>query len=130
VEERPQRSAYIALEGELDLHRSGEIAAAFPAPNAVRNVTIDCTGVTYADSVALSILIKFRRDFVLAGGDPADIKVLLASGCFNKLFEIAGLTRLFVCERSETRSSVIGEISKEEDESNVGCGLDLRPEPG
>lgn len=54
-------TSYIVLDGDLDLERHDEIAAALP----------------FVDSWLVGHLVQFRRKFVARGGDPANLIVLL-----------------------------------------------------
>ena len=91
-----QRRAYVTLEGELDLFREGEIAAALPHAESIDNAVINLSRATYIDSLVLGMLVGFRRRFVGAGGDPRNLALILpAVGTVRRTFELTGLTRLF-----------------------------------
>ncbi|MBV8338354.1 MAG: STAS domain-containing protein [Candidatus Eremiobacteraeota bacterium] len=82
----------VALEGELDVARKQEIRDALQLRPGARAVLVDLTGVSYADSTALSELLRFcleaRRDAVAAA-------VLVTAPQLVRLIDLAGLTAAF-----------------------------------
>lgn len=89
-------SAYVVLDGELDLSKRDEIAAALPAPDSIRGAVINLVYATYVDSTVLGVLVRFRRAFINHGGDPDNLIIVLAkSGPIRMTFEKTGLNRLF-----------------------------------
>lgn len=89
-------SAYVVLDGELDLSRRDEIVAALPAPEAISSGVINLASATYVDSTVLGALVKFRRAFINRGGNPESLIIVLAKGGpIRSAFERTGLHRLF-----------------------------------
>ncbi|MBV8531092.1 MAG: STAS domain-containing protein [Candidatus Eremiobacteraeota bacterium] len=73
---QPQNNR-IALDGEWDLSRRDELIALFSALTLDGPATIDCSGVTYADSTVLSVLAALKLKF-------ADVPITLL--CPNEQF--------------------------------------------
>lgn len=91
-----QRTAYVALNGDLDFSSRQELAAALPDATTVDSVVLDFRDVRYIDSAGLGILIGFRRRFVEAGGRSDQIVIVAKNGgTVRKVLEIAGLPRVF-----------------------------------
>lgn len=89
-------SAYVILDGELDLSRRDEIAAALPAPESISGGVINMASATYVDSTILGALVRFRRAFINHGGDSENLIIVLAkNGAVRRSFEKTGLNRLF-----------------------------------
>jgi len=89
-------SAYVVLDGELDLSRRDEIAEALPAPESIGGGVINMAYATYVDSTVLGALVRFRRAFINHGGDPGNLIIVLAkNGPIRRSFEKTGLDRLF-----------------------------------
>lgn len=89
-------SAYVILDGELDLSRRDEIAAALPAPESISGGVVNLANATYVDSTILGALVRFRRAFINHGGDPENLIIVLAkNGAVRRSFEKTGLNRLF-----------------------------------
>ena len=89
-------SAYVILDGELDLSKRDEIAAALPAPGSISGGVINLANATYVDSTVLGALVRYRRAFINHGGDPDNLIVVLAkNGPIRRTFEKTGLNRLF-----------------------------------
>lgn len=89
-------SAYVVLDGELDLSRKEEIAGALPAPESLSGAVINLANATYVDSTVLGALVKFRRAFINHGGDSDSLIIVLAkNGPIRAAFEKTGLHRLF-----------------------------------
>jgi anti-anti-sigma factor len=89
-------SAYVVLDGELDLSRREEIVAALPSPESISGGVINLTNATYVDSTVLGALVKFRRRFINNGGDAENLILVLAkAGPIRRAFEKTGLDRLF-----------------------------------
>ncbi len=97
VKPYPSReSAYVVLDGELDLSRRDEIVAALPAPESISGGVINLASATYVDSTVLGALVKFRRAFINHGGNPESLIIVLAkNGPIRWAFERTGLHRLF-----------------------------------
>ncbi len=89
-------NAYAVLEGELDAARKGDICAALPDPAVVKSVVISLARATYIDSLVMSVLVRFRREFMQHGGDPRNIFLILPkTGPIRRAFDGVGLQRLF-----------------------------------
>lgn len=89
-------SAYIVLEGDLDLGRKDDVAAAFPAAESLNGVVINLARATYVDSSVMGKLVQFRRRFIECGGDSHNLVLLLPKeGEVRRAFELAGMTALF-----------------------------------
>lgn len=87
------RTARLSLTGDLDLYRRDEVAAQLPAPGTVDRVLIDCRGVETMDSSILTLLMRYRRSFQAAGGNPLEI-VVIVTPPVRRLFEVAGVTKV------------------------------------
>lgn len=87
------RTARLALTGDLDLYRRDEVAAQLPPPGSVDRVLIDCRGVETMDSSILTLLMRYRRSFADAGGNPLEI-VVIVTPSVRRLFEVAGMNRV------------------------------------
>jgi len=90
------KSAYIVLEGDLDLDQRSNVAAALPAAESLNGVVISLARATYVDSSVMGTLVQFRRRFIECGGDTHDLVLLLPKeGEVRRAFELAGMTALF-----------------------------------
>jgi anti-anti-sigma factor len=88
-----ERIAQVSLTGGLDIYRRDEIAALLPDPATVDRVVIDCSAATSIDSTILTLLMRYRRSFAAAGGDPVNI-IVVVEPSLRRTFEIAGLSRV------------------------------------
>jgi anti-anti-sigma factor len=89
-------SAYVVLDGELDLSRKSELIAALPDPKTLKHAVINLTHATYLDSFMLGALVQFRTNFISGGGDPNNLMIVLPEqGVLRRTFEITGLHKLF-----------------------------------
>ena len=88
-----ERTAVLRLQGDLDIYRRGEVESQLPQPGTVDRVIIDCSAATSIDSTILSLLMRYRRSFASAGGDPVNI-VVVVDPALRRIFEIAGLSRV------------------------------------
>lgn len=86
------RTAEVLLTGDLDIHNCESVSSALPQPGTVDRVVVDCSGVTSIDSSVVTVLMRYRRAFAAAGGDPLNI-VFIASRQARRIFEITGLVR-------------------------------------
>jgi len=93
----------VKLEGGLDIYRRDEIAALLPAPGSVDRVIVDCSDATSIDSTVLTLLMRYRRSFAAAGGDPINI-VVVVEPSLRRIFEIAGLTRVLTIVSAPSRA--------------------------
>jgi anti-anti-sigma factor len=84
------RTASIAFAGDLDVYRRAEIEAALPPADSADRIVIDMREVQFIDSTVISILMRYRRAFIDAGGDAHEI-VLIVAPQVRRIFEITGL---------------------------------------
>jgi anti-anti-sigma factor len=82
----------IQLAGELDLSRKREIRDAFAFSNDARAVLLDLSEVVYADSTALTELLRFCA---MARGANIPIAIVIAAPQFLRLVQYAGLATAF-----------------------------------
>jgi anti-anti-sigma factor len=82
----------VALGGELEISRKREIRDAFTLPDGARAVLVDLSTVTYADSTALTELLRFC---VTAQRDRMPIAVVIRTRQFSRLVQYAGLAGAF-----------------------------------
>jgi anti-anti-sigma factor len=82
----------IRLAGELDLSRKREMRDAFALSNGSRAVLLDLAEVVYADSTALTELLRFCA---LAQGANIPIAIVIAAPQFLRLVQYAGLGTAF-----------------------------------
>src|ERR1700683_4125556 len=82
----------IRLAGELDLSRKREIRDAFAFSNGTRAVLLDLSEVVYADSTALTELLRFCAT---AQGANVPIAIVIAAPQFLRLVQYAGLATAF-----------------------------------
>jgi anti-sigma B factor antagonist len=82
----------IKLDGELDIERRDELARVLVVTNAGPAILVDFSRVTYADSTALSQLMKFRNEATSAG---RRIAILTGDPQFMRVLQYAGLTDIF-----------------------------------
>lgn len=99
------RTARLALTGDLDLYRRDEVAAQLPPPGAVDRVLIDCRGVETMDSSILTLLMRYRRAFEDAGGNPLEI-IVIVTPAVRRLFEVAGVTKVITVVTAPPLDSV------------------------
>lgn len=84
--------AVIRLSGELDIGRKKEIREALAAPSDGRPVLVDLAEVTYADSIALTELLRFC---VNAQRDERPVALVIQTPQFARLIQYAGLASAF-----------------------------------
>ncbi len=82
----------ISLSGELDIGRKNEIREALRRSAADRAVLIDLSDVTYADSVALTELLRFC---VASSHDAIPVALVVRTPQFARVVEYAGLAAAF-----------------------------------
>jgi anti-sigma B factor antagonist len=87
------RTALIALSGELDLHSSGELGTAVAdvlaqSPTAIE---IDAVGLSFADSAGLRALLVARND---ASDHGVALRVIRVSDPLGRLLEMTGLREI------------------------------------
>ncbi|MGA9944843.1 MAG: STAS domain-containing protein [Candidatus Cybelea sp.] len=87
----------IRLAGELEISRKSEIRAALAATGA-RAVLVDLAEVTYADSVALTELLRFCAN---AQSRERPVALVIQTPQFARLVQYAGLAGAFKIFREE-----------------------------
>ncbi|MGB8518947.1 MAG: STAS domain-containing protein [Candidatus Tumulicola sp.] len=83
--------AVIALRGELDIARKEELRAALSVDGA-DGVLLDMSGVDYADSTALTELLRFR---LVAKERDLPVAVVIATPQLDRIVRYAGLYEVF-----------------------------------
>ncbi len=82
----------IKFGGELDVGRKDELRGALVLAPGARGVLLDLSEVTYADSTALSLVLKFGTD---AEREGVPVAVVATSPQFVRLIRYAGLEEVF-----------------------------------
>ncbi len=82
----------VRLTGELEISRKREIRDAFALPDGARAVLVNLSEVTYADSTALTELLRFC---VTAQRDRIPLAVVIRTRQFSRLVQYAGLAGAF-----------------------------------
>jgi anti-anti-sigma factor len=95
-----ERAATVELSGDLDVYRRAEIEAVLPAPDSIDRLVLDMRTATTVDSSIIAVIMRYRRTFADAGGDPHDI-VLVVPPNLRRLFEITGLVTLLTVVTAE-----------------------------
>jgi anti-anti-sigma factor len=80
------------LSGELEIGRKNEIRAALATPPAATPVLLDLADVTYADSIALTELLRFCVDAERA---KRSVALVVRTPQFARLVQYAGLASAF-----------------------------------
>ena len=88
-----ERVARLRFAGDLDVYRRGEFEAAFPPPDSIDRIVIDMRETSILDSSIITLLMRYRRAFTEAGGDPLNM-VLVVPPSLRRIFEITGLMNL------------------------------------
>jgi anti-anti-sigma factor len=88
----PTTLAVVKLDGELDIARRAEMRAALAVEGEPAGVLVDFGGVTYADSSAISELLRFRGELNRRG---LPVALLIKSPQFKRLLEYAGVSDAF-----------------------------------
>jgi anti-anti-sigma factor len=86
------RTVRLTFRGDLDIHRRDEVAAMLPAPGSADEVVLDFSDVMFIDSTILTVLLRYRRAFEEAGGDPINI-VIIANAHGRRFLDIAGVSQ-------------------------------------
>jgi len=84
--------AVVKMDGELDIGRRAEIRAALAVDGHPSGVLVDFAAVSYADSSAISELLRFRNDLNRRG---LPVALLIQSPQFKRLLEYAGVHEAF-----------------------------------
>lgn len=85
--------AVLKLGGDLDMAIRAELRAALAALASSRIVVLDVAAVSYADSTALSELIRFRKALLAAGG--TEVRFVGPGSSFERILQLTDLTRVF-----------------------------------
>jgi len=85
--------AVVAIKGEVDLAVAGRLEQSLRdlELDGVQTVEFDLTGVTFASSTALALLLRAHERIESAG---AMMVVVIADGPVRRLFELTQLDRL------------------------------------
>lgn len=86
-----ERTVRLTFRGDLDIHRRDEFESKLPPPDSIYRLILDCSGVLFIDSTVLTVLMRYRRAFIEAGGDPLNIEII-ANKHGRHFFDIAGLS--------------------------------------
>jgi anti-sigma B factor antagonist len=84
--------AVLKVSGELEIGRRWEIREALRLTGTERAVLVDFSDVTYADSTALSELVRLHRE---AEAQHTRMAVLIGNAQFGRLIQYAGLSQVF-----------------------------------
>jgi anti-anti-sigma factor len=84
--------AVVTMSGELDIARRPEIRQSLQVEGEPAGVLVDMAEVSYADSSAISELLRFRRELGLRG---LPVALLIKSPQFRRLLEYAGVSDAF-----------------------------------
>lgn len=82
----------VQLDGELEVSRKQEIRDAFSLRAGARGVLVDLGAVTYADSTALTELLRFC---MTAQREKVPIAIVIRTRQFARLVQYAGLASAF-----------------------------------
>lgn len=82
----------LKISGELEIGRREEIREALRLTGAEKALLVDFSEVTYADSTALSELVRLHRD---AQTRKIPLAVLIGTPQFARLLQYAGLGQAF-----------------------------------
>ena len=89
-----QRTAYVALSGDFDIHNCKNLEQLLPPPDPDARVIIDCTHVRYMDTSALGALIQYRRACAELTPEP-NIVVVVPRGPLRQIFDVVGFVKIF-----------------------------------
>ena len=82
----------VRFTGELDIGRRSELRDGLSVGDTARAVLLDLSAVTYADSTALSELLRFNADAEARG---VPVAMVVAAPQFERLIRYAGLYEVF-----------------------------------
>jgi anti-anti-sigma factor len=97
----------VRLTGELEIGRRDEIAGALCMSGEETGILLDFSDVSYADSTALSQLLRFRND---AAAREVPVAVLIGNRQLARLIEYAGLREAF--HIFENRASALSDLAQ------------------
>jgi anti-anti-sigma factor len=102
----PKRTVHVSLQGDLDFFYQSTLNAALPNPADAESIVIDLLRVTYVDSLAVGRFVKYRNEFIDAGGNAKNFVIILPkSGTVRRIFEITGLLRIFATAEAAVEDS-------------------------
>jgi len=91
--ERHGNTLVVMLAGEADLFGSSELRQGLADKlTGIDNIIFDLSGLEFADSYFLRLLIKLRKQL----GGVSSVKVNNARPNVRRIFEITGLDKLFM----------------------------------
>lgn len=82
----------IRFAGELEIGRKSEIREGLASSSDARAVLLDLSDVTYADSIALTELLRFCAD---AQRESRPVALVVQTPQFTRLVQYAGLASAF-----------------------------------
>jgi anti-sigma B factor antagonist len=82
----------VSLAGELDIARKEELHSALSIGPFARGILLDLTDVTYADSTALTELLRFRLQ---AEQRSVPVAIVVTSPQLDRIIRYAGLHEVF-----------------------------------
>ncbi len=82
----------VRFGGELEISRKNEIRDGLAASERARAVLLDLSAVTYADSIALTELLRFCAN---AQRDRRPVALVIQTPQFKRLVQYAGLASAF-----------------------------------
>jgi anti-anti-sigma factor len=97
----------IALSGELEIGRKNEIREALAVSQEAGAVLLDLSDVTYADSIALTELLRFCAG---AQRDGLPVALIIRTPQFARLVEYAGLATAF--KIFDDRGAAVGYLTE------------------
>ncbi len=97
----------VSLAGELDIARKEELHRALLVEPAMRGVLLDLSEVTYADSTALTELLRFR---IRAEQQRIPVATIVVSEQLDRIIRYAGLHEVF--ELFENRADALAYLEK------------------
>jgi anti-sigma B factor antagonist len=88
----------VTVTGEADLHTTPELDRALQGVLALgaSAVAVDLAGVSFIDSTALGVLLRFHERFEARGGR---LVIVTDDRRLRRMLEISGLDRIFTVER-------------------------------
>lgn len=83
----------VSLAGELDIARKEELHRALFIEPSMRGILLDLSDVTYADSTALTELLRFRMQ---ADQGNIPVAIVVTSPQLDRIVRYAGLHEVFI----------------------------------
>jgi anti-sigma B factor antagonist len=88
--QRSGRACVVSASGELDAFAAPDLESAFADVRAEPAVVADLGRVSFMDSTALGVLVRWVREL---GDAEAGVRVVLPRGTARRIFEITALDR-------------------------------------